>query len=128
MVVEDLADAAESMALLLQMCGHRVTVARTGQAALDQAVRDPPDAVVLDIRLPGLNGWEVARRLRDGSARKRPFVIAVTGCGLEADYRRSEEAGIELHLLKPVDPQQLMEVLDRFARVLGSADTPRGAS
>jgi DNA-binding response OmpR family regulator len=125
LVVEDLEDASETLAFLLQMNGHRATVARTGEEALGLAALDPPDAVLLDLRLPGVDGWEVARRLRKTLARKRPLIVAVTGCGDAADHRRSAAAGIDLHLLKPVDPQELMAVLARFARVLGYANTGR---
>ena len=126
MVVDDLEDAAETLALLVQMHGHRATVARTGEEALELAAKAPPDVVLLDLALPGLDGWEVARRLRGRSAGKRPLLIAVTGRGEEADRHRSAEAGIGLHLLKPVDPEELMGVLARFARVLGSADSTAG--
>jgi CheY-like chemotaxis protein len=71
MVVDDLADAAESLALLVQMNGYRVTVARTGEEALALAAQVPPDVAILDLRMPGLDGWEVARKLRERSASGR---------------------------------------------------------
>jgi two-component system OmpR family response regulator len=126
MVVEDDQDGAEMVALLLQMNGYRVTVARTGEDALGAAAQATLDVVLLDLRLPGVDGWEVATRLRERSVLVRPLFIAVTGCAGEADERRSAEAGIDLHLVKPVDPADLLAVLGRFARVLGYAKTAGG--
>jgi CheY-like chemotaxis protein len=120
LVVEDNEDGAESTAALLQLHGHRVLVACDGAAAVSLAADAPPDVALLDICLPGLNGWEVARWLREQTAGtgRRPLLIAVTGVGSDADRRRSAEAGIDLHLLKPVDPAALIGLLDRFRRVL----------
>jgi CheY-like chemotaxis protein len=120
LVVEDHRDGAESLALLLQIHGYRVVVANSGEAALESAALAPPDVALLDLRLPGMDGWEVARQLRERSVGKRPLLIAVTGCGQEGDYRRSAEVGIDLHLLKPVDPGELLAVLDRFSLLLAS--------
>jgi DNA-binding response OmpR family regulator len=103
--------------MLLRMYGHQVAVTADGEAALETAALAPPDVVILDLLLPKLTGWDVARRLRERLAGKPPFFIAVSGCGQEADYRRSSEAGIDLHMLKPVDPQELMAVLDLFSRL-----------
>ena len=83
---------------------------------------DPPDVVLLEIRLPKMDGWEVARRLREQATVKPPFCIAVTGYGMEADRRRSEEAGIDLHLLKPVEPSYLRRLLARFQTIVGSGE------
>jgi DNA-binding response OmpR family regulator len=118
LVVDDNRDGAETLALLLQMSGYRVAVAADGEAALESAALAPPDVVILDLLLPRLTGWDVAVRLRERSAGKRPLFIAVSGCGQEADYRRSAEAGIDLHLLKPIDPPELMAVLARFSRLI----------
>ena len=80
LLVEDHADCAESMALLLSMHGHDVRVARDGQAALDEAVADQPDVVLLDIGLPGsMDGYEVAKRLQEQTVQKKPLLIALTG-------------------------------------------------
>jgi two-component system OmpR family response regulator len=111
LVVEDHADTADSLALLLTLFGHEVRVARDGPTALEMARAFPPDVVLLDIGLPGIDGWQVAERLRQQSGQKRPLLIAVTGYGQDADHRRSQEAGIDLHLLKPVDPDQLRRLL-----------------
>jgi DNA-binding response OmpR family regulator len=120
LVVEDNRDGADSTADLLQLYGHRVSVTLTGKAALELAADDSPDVVLLDIRLPDVSGWDVARRLREQAegTGKRPLLIAVTGCGAEVDRRRSAAAGIDLHLVKPVEPGVLVGILDRFRRVL----------
>lgn len=118
LVVEDHADTADSMAVLLSLYGHEVRVARDGPAALGMARAFSPDVVLLDIGLPGMDGWRVAEQLRQHPAAQRPLLIALTGHGQEADRRRSQEAGIDLHLLKPVDPEQLCGLLSRFQRLL----------
>jgi CheY-like chemotaxis protein len=116
--VEDHADAAGSMELLLRIWGHEVQAAPDGPSALRAARSNPPDVVLLDIGLPGMDGWQVVERLRQQPALKRPLLIAVTGYGRVADRRRSQEAGIHLHLLKPVDPDRLRGLLSRFQRLL----------
>jgi CheY-like chemotaxis protein len=92
---------------------------------LEKAQAEPPDVVLLDLALPGMDGYEVARRLRAQSRERRPLLIAVTGYGREEDRRRSVEAGIDLHLLKPVDLAQLQGLLRRVHRVIaGSWEQP----
>jgi len=118
LAVEDDQDTAQSLALLLRMEGHEVNIAPDGPTALRSAQVHQPDVVLLDIGLPGMNGYEVARRLYQQKGEKRPLLIAVTGYGEEKDHQQSEEAGIDLHLVKPVDPGQLNEVLRRFERVI----------
>jgi CheY-like chemotaxis protein len=113
---------AECTALLLELDGHRVQVARSGPAALHLAQADSPDVVLLEIRLPGMDGWEVVRRLQDQPTEKRPLCIALTSCGTAADRRRSEEAGIDLHLVKPAAPGFLRKVLRRFQAILRPAE------
>ena len=122
LLVEGDTDSAECTSLLLQIYGHQVQVARNGQAALQMALADPPDAVLLEIRLPGMDGWELARRLQEQATKKKPFCIAFTTCGTEADRRRSKEAGIHLHLVKPVAPGSLRTVLRRFQNIIRSAE------
>jgi CheY-like chemotaxis protein len=118
LVVEDYADSALSLQLLLQSLGHEVDVAFNGPMAVEMARKREPDVVLLDIGLPGMNGWQVAQLLRDQATLKRPFFIAVTGYDNEEDKRRSAEEGVDLHLAKPVDPQELAAVLRRFQRVI----------
>jgi two-component system, OmpR family, response regulator len=119
LVVEDQPEAADCIALLLRHAGHDTEVAADGPSALAAAEANAPDVVLLDIGLPGwMDGWEVARRLQDWHAFKRPLVVALTGHGDDEDRRRSEEAGIDLHLTKPVDPGQLQKLLSRFRSVI----------
>jgi CheY-like chemotaxis protein len=109
LIADDHRDGADSLALLLAALGHRVAVARTGPEVLAAAARDRPDAVVMELRLPDLDGWEVARRLRAGGCPAR--LVAVTTHGRPADRERSRAAGIDVHLLKPADPAVLLAVL-----------------
>src|SRR6185312_16444520 len=98
----------QSTAELLTLCGHVVRVTGCGEDALRDAAARPPDVVLLDIGLPGMNGWEVARRLRDQATGKQPLVVAVTACATEEDQWRSAGAGFDLHLVKPVEPAMLV--------------------
>jgi CheY-like chemotaxis protein len=112
LVVDDNADAARLLARLLEASGHQAEVAHDGPAALERAQARPPDVVLLDIGLPGMDGYEVARRLRQ-SVGDRPLLVALTGYGQDEDRRRSREAGMDDHLTKPVDPRTLKELLAR---------------
>ena len=111
LVVEDNADAAESMEMLLRQLGHEVWVAGDGRSGLSLAERERPEVVLLDIGLPELNGLEVARRIRRQPWGERMFLVALTGWGQEDDRRRSREAGFDHHLVKPVDPVTLANLL-----------------
>src|SRR5262249_53364149 len=112
LVVDDNVDAAFTLSLLLQSLGHETCVAHDGSEALRIAGEFTPEVVLLDLGMPGLNGFAVARRMRR-MQRDRPLIIvAVTGWGQDADRKRSEEAGFDLHLVKPVDPETLAKVLD----------------
>jgi two-component system, chemotaxis family, CheB/CheR fusion protein len=114
LVVEDNRDGAQSMVTLLRRFGHDARAAFDGPSALAEALREPPEVVLLDIGLPKMNGFEVARRLREIPATNRLLLIAVTGYGTEADRLQSEQAGIDMHLLKPVDLRELAALLKRF--------------
>jgi DNA-binding response OmpR family regulator len=118
LVVEDNADTAASIAMLLRAEGHEVQVASEGMTALRIALDAPPDVALLDIGLPGMDGYQVAKLLHEQKADKRPLLIATTGHGSEEDRRRSAEAGIDLHLGKPVNPDDLRAVLRKFRRVI----------
>ncbi len=107
LVVDDNVDAADSAAMLLRMSGHQVEVAYNGEAALDAAQKFHPEVVLLDIGLPGLTGYEVARRLRAKPEFKAMVLAAVTGYGQEEDRRRTREAGFDAHLTKPLAPSVL---------------------
>nr|WP_051242886.1 PAS domain S-box protein [Azohydromonas australica] len=111
LVVDDNKDAAESMALLLRMSGHEVSIARDGAEALTLAPSLKPESVLLDIGLPGMDGYELARRLRGLPGLEQVQVVAVTGYGQDTDRQAAVAAGIHLHLTKPVDPQELARLL-----------------
>ncbi len=111
LVVDDNVDSADSIAMLLQLSGHEVRVAYSGQTALETAIEYQPEIVLLDIGLPGMDGYEIARRLRGHAQLKEVKLIAVTGYGQEADRLQSQEAGFDYHLVKPVDAQKLQGVL-----------------
>jgi CheY-like chemotaxis protein len=110
LVVEDYADAATSTAEMVRLDGHDVRVAADGLKALQEASAEEPDIVLLDLGLPGMDGYEVARRLV-ASCRRKPYLIAVSGFGGDDIRQRSAEAGIDLYLLKPADPEQLLAIL-----------------
>jgi CheY-like chemotaxis protein len=100
LVVEDDHDSARSLATFLELSGHQVQVATDGRSALGTVEAVEPDVVLIDIGLPDLNGYEVARTIHDRPAAKRPLLVAITGYGQQEDYRRSHEAGMDLHLVK----------------------------
>jgi CheY-like chemotaxis protein len=111
LIVDDNHDAASTMDILLKSLGHETCVAHTGVQALQSAAEFKPDVVLLDIGLPGLDGYEVARRLR-AMQTDRPFkIVAVTGWDQDADKRKSEEAGFDMHLVKPVGAADLEKAL-----------------
>ena len=118
LVVEDHAETADALATLLRVGGHEPEVAPDARAALEMARSCPPDVVLLDLGLPDLDGWQLATHFQEPRGGKRPLLVAVTGLGQEADRRRSEEAGIDLHLVKPADPGQLLCLLNRFRRIV----------
>jgi CheY-like chemotaxis protein len=113
LVVDDNVDAAETLALLLDLDGHHPQVVHTGTHALAAAQDQPPDLVFLDIGLPDLNGYEVAGRLRQMPALRGTLLVALTGWGAERDRERAREAGIDVHLTKPVTAEALAAVLAR---------------
>ena len=110
LVVEDDADSAEGIKLLLELAGHEVFTAANGAGALSCCAEVRPDAVLLDIGLPDMDGYEVGRRLRERLG-DVVLIVALTGFGAEEDRRRSAEAGIDHHLLKPVSVERLEELL-----------------
>jgi CheY-like chemotaxis protein len=112
LVVDDDADTVESMALWLRLEGYDVRTARGGPEALALAPGYRPDVVLLDMMMPGLDGREVARRLRHDPALPAPRIVGVTGLCREADRRRCLEAGCDEFWAKPVDPEQLRAFLE----------------
>ena len=112
LVVDDNKDAADSLAFLLRAYGSDVNVAYDGQEALDVALASNPDIVLLDIGLPKLYGYDVAKRIRAARGR-RVLLVAITGWGQEEDRRRAEEAGFDHHLTKPVQFDALLRLIAR---------------
>ena len=110
LIVDDNVDAATTLELLLRSLGHETSVAHNGTEALRLADEFRPEVVLLDIGMPGIDGYEVARRLRT-MKHDQLRIVAVTGWGQEADRQRSKEAGFDLHLVKPVEPDELAKAL-----------------
>jgi CheY-like chemotaxis protein len=113
LVVEDYEDTAQSLAMLLKLHGHEVDIVCDGAQAITAALQQRPDVILLDIGLPGVNGYQVAATLRQEAWCKDTLIIAVSGYGQAEDVRRSREAGIDHHLLKPVDSEALLGLLSR---------------
>jgi CheY-like chemotaxis protein len=113
LIVEDDFDTAESLKLLLQLSGHEVRSFANGLAAIESAIESPPDMMLVDIGLPGIDGYEVARRVRRDGRLARVALVALTGYGREEDRRLAESAGFDHHLVKPIDPTSLGELLER---------------
>jgi len=111
LIADDNQDALESLALMLRMEGHEVHCASDGEEALLLAVQRRPEILVLDVGMPKLDGCEVARRIRAESWGRKAVLVALTGWGQEIDRRRSREAGFDMHLVKPVDPATLCDML-----------------
>jgi signal transduction histidine kinase/integral membrane sensor domain MASE1/ActR/RegA family two-component response regulator len=116
LVVDDNVDAAESLAMLLRISGQDVRVAHNGPAALETAAAYHPELVLLDIGLPGMTGYEVAERLRAQAGFDGTVLAAVTGYGQEEDRRRSRAAGIDYHLVKPVELEAVEAILTTLAK------------
>lgn len=116
LVVEDVPDAAASLAEMLDLWGHTVSVAHDGAEALARAVELQPEVVLLDIGLPGMDGYEVARRLRSIPFRRAPTIVAVTGFGAVDDRQRARDSGFAHHLTKPIDLGELRALLARMER------------
>jgi CheY-like chemotaxis protein len=120
LVVEDEMDAADSLARLVRLAGHYVQVAYSSQIGLLMAEKQTPDVVLLDIGLPKLNGYEVARRLRERPETKDALIVAVTGFGNESDREKAQEAGCDLHRLKPINAQELIRTINEHPKLSGS--------
>ena len=113
LIVEDNDDARETLRRMLEIEGHRVRVAVDGVAALEAVRAAPPEIALIDIGLPRMDGYELARHIRAEMSDKRPYLVAVTGYGLPEDRKRTLEAGFDLHLVKPVAAGTLADVLAR---------------
>jgi len=112
LVVDDNRDAADSIVQILGLWGYEVRAAYDGASAIQVAGEYRPGVVFLDLGLPGMNGFEVARRLRAEQGLGGTLLVAMTGHSLDEDRRQSQEAGCDCHLIKPVDPVVLRELLD----------------
>ncbi|WP_426105752.1 response regulator [Massilia sp. TSP1-1-2] len=115
LLIEDNDDGREMMATMLTACGYPIKHAADGLQGVDMAVAHPPDVALVDIGLPGIDGYEVARRLRKNDGTRHIKLIALTGYGLPEDQRRVLEAGFDMHLVKPVDINHLLEALTQCA-------------
>ncbi len=113
LLADDNQDGAELLARLLELSGHEVYTANTGIDALKLAYQHRPDTVILDIRLPGMNGYEVAKNLRRYAWGAQATLIAITGWGGEHNKRQALDSGFDYHLSKPVDPSELDRILSR---------------
>ena len=111
LIADDNRDSAETLAALLRMEGHEVTSVHDGPVALSVFGELKPDVALLDIGMPGLTGYEVARKMRQAAPRAPLTLIAITGWGQDIDKERAYAAGFDHHLTKPVDPQRLVELL-----------------
>jgi signal transduction histidine kinase/DNA-binding response OmpR family regulator len=112
LVVDDNADAADSLAMMLELASHEVQSVYTARAALEQLTAFKPDVVLLDIGLPHMDGYEVARRMR--AERKSAFLVAVSGYGQAEDKRRAQDAGFDAHFVKPLDFSSLERLLNNL--------------
>ena len=119
LIADDNRDGADSLAMLLEVLGHEVETAYAGDQAVEVAEQMRPDAILLDIGMPRLNGYEACRRIRSEAWGREMVLIALTGWGQEEDRRRTREAGFDLHLVKPVDSADLLKVL---SSVLGDGN------
>jgi CheY-like chemotaxis protein len=119
LLVEDHAETAVILAHLLRRDGHSVVVATDGRTALHAAGVWRPDMVLLDIGLPDVDGWKVARRLREQLRARPPLTIAVSEHGREEDGLPCRESGVHMHLAKPVEPARLCELVRLFQQILG---------
>ena len=113
LIVEDNDDARETLKRMLALEGHHVRAVADGPSALEAVSAAMPEIALIDIGLPEMDGYELARHIRAAAPGKPPYLVAVTGYGLAEDRRRTREAGFDLHLVKPVDLATLADVLAR---------------
>ncbi|MEP7274613.1 MAG: response regulator [Acidobacteriota bacterium] len=119
---DDNLDSADMLVVTLQIFGHEAQPAYSSKTALEMALEYQPEVILLDIGLADMDGYEVAQRLRQQPQTMNVWLIAVTGYGRDSDRRRSEEAEFDHHLVKPVDPQALQDLLTRLASQRRPAD------
>jgi CheY-like chemotaxis protein len=129
LLADDNRDAADMLSTLLRLAGHEVLTAYDGPSALELVLRHRPEVVVLDIGMPGLNGYEVARQVRARAGARQPLLVAATGWGQQEDRRKATAAGFDAHLTKPFDPRALTELMAAHAAAAAplSASSPAGS-
>ena len=115
LVVDDNSDAADMLAILLEQLGHTISVAHDGDEALKLIDDHAPDLAVLDIGLPGMDGYELARRLRANPSTRDTRLIALSGYGQTSDKEQSKRAGFDAHLVKPIAFNDLQQVIEQLA-------------
>jgi two-component system CheB/CheR fusion protein len=115
LVVEDNLDAAESLGMLIEALGHRAVIVRDGQRAFEAARDARFEMILMDIGLPGMDGYRVARRMRSEADLQSAMLVALTGYGRDEDRRRAIDSGFDVHLVKPVHPNALKHLLARAA-------------
>ena len=128
LVVDDNHDAAEATKVLLELGGHEVKMVGDGSEALASAPVFAPDVVLLDIGLPMMDGYQVARRLREVAQTRASCLIALTGYGQPADRERARVAGFDHHLTKPADPDALLALVDAWIESSGAQRAPARAA
>lgn len=124
LIVDDNQDASDILVLMLGRLGHDARAAYDGRDALKTAADFHPEVVLLDIGLPGLNGYDVARQLRSQPGGREMVLIAATGWGQDADKQRAHEAGFDFHMTKPLDPDALRKLLANLPPRGGVNPTP----
>jgi signal transduction histidine kinase/CheY-like chemotaxis protein len=122
LVVDDNRDSAKSLAMLLKISGHQVHMEHDGEAAIDAALDQRPDVVILDIGLPGRDGYEVAQTLRHDDRTREAYIVAISGYNQEEDRRKAREAGFNAHFVKPVDVDELLSLLANFPNERSPSD------
>jgi len=111
LVADDNIDAASSLGMLLEMMGHEVCIVHDGVEAVEKATTFGPDIILLDLGMPQLNGYEACARIREQPSNKRTLIVALTGWTQEDKKQRSQRAGVDLHLIKPVELPALEQLL-----------------
>jgi CheY-like chemotaxis protein len=119
-IADDVEDGAESLAVWLRIRGHDVVTAHDGEEAVAAAEQSRPEFVLLDLGMPKMDGLEACRRIRAQGWGRNVIVIAMTGWGQERDRERTRDAGFDFHLVKPVDPPVLLDILASTAPRTGS--------
>jgi CheY-like chemotaxis protein len=111
LVADDNIDAASSLGMLLEMMGHEVCIVHDGVEAVEKATTFRPDIILIDLGMPQLNGYEACARIREQPSNKRTLIVALTGWTQEDKKQRSQRAGFDLHLIKPVELPALEQLL-----------------